>query len=115
MEEKIILYDWILDFINENYDIQYTYSDLDDMLRKFPKFSKKNYDIKKHLITMNLYPKHLTDRIFIWQDSKIPRKILIDTDCNWYHYCEKNDIDYFDQIDIFSENKPEKLKIVFDC
>jgi len=113
--KKIVLYDWVLEFINENYNIQYTYNDLDDMLRKFPNFTEKNYDIKKYLLTKNLYPKHLTDGIFIWHSSKIPRSILTDMDYTWYHYCDENSINDFDQIDIFPKNKREKLKINFDC
>jgi len=114
MKEKIILYDWILDFINENYDSQYTITDLDDILWPKIKNLKTNPDIKNHMLRLNLYPIDLIDRLFNWEKCKTGRIVFENIDRYWQDYCEENDINDFDQIDIFPENKPKKLKIVFD-
>ena len=111
--EKIALYDWILNFINEKYDIQYLPIDLNNMLRKSRTIFKTDHDIKNHMLGMDLRPKNLTDRIFDWRSSKIHRSILIDMDYNWYLYCEENYIDNFNQIDIFPKRK--KVEVIFDC
>ena len=109
--EKIILYDWVLEFINENYNIRYTIEDLNNMLWPKIKNLKTNYEVKNYMV--RLHPSNLIDRLFNWETCKINEISFKNINYYWQDYCMENDIDDFNQVDIFP--KKIKIKINFDC